>query len=129
MSKIRYEFFDSVCEIAEAQLDGGDLTLSFPEGTNGYLCLGNKKYRLSSPEITLPLALIENGVYTPRLLTSNAEIRLPPIEKRDRLISLPREEGDARKLSLRIARISCRVRELDQKLTELENYVRGTTCL
>ena len=128
MNRISYEFFDSSCEINEAVLEGGDITFSFPEGTHGYFCLGNKKYRLISNELTLPLSLIENGIYTPRLIIPEAELVLPPLEKRDRLITLPEKEGTARKLSLRLARISCRVRELDKKLTDLENYVRGTTC-
>ena len=128
MNRISYEFFDSSCEISEAVLEGGDITFSFPEGTHGYFCLSNKKYRLTSNELTLPLSLIENGIYTPRLIIPEAELVLPPFEKRDRLITLPEKEGTARKLSLRLARISCRVRELDKKLTDLENYVRGTTC-
>lgn len=128
MSRIRYEFFGSAFEISEVTLDGGDITFIFPEGTRGYFCLGSKKYRLSSNELTIPLSLIENGSYTPRLIIPEAELTLPPIEKRDRLVSLPEEEGAARRLSLKLARISQRVRELDKKLSELENYVRGTTC-
>lgn len=128
MSKICYEFIDSRCEITETSFDGGDITFSFPKETSGYLCLGKKKYRLTSGEVKLPISVIEDGLHQPRLIISNAELTLPPLEKHDKLITLPEEEGSAHRLSLRIARISCRVHELDKKLAELENYVRGSTC-
>lgn len=128
MSRIRYEIFGSECEIAEAVTDGGELTLEFPEGTRGYLCIAGKKYRLPTHSLTLPLPLIDNGIHRPRLITSDSEIPLPPIEKRDRLIALPVEENALRSVSLRLARLGRRVDAIDRRLDELEAYVRGATC-
>ena len=128
MSRIRYDIFGAECEIAEARAEGEGLTLEFPKGTRGYFCIGGKKYRLSSPELTIPLSLIDNGLYHPSLITSDAEIKLPPIEKRDRLITLPVDEDAVRSVSLRLARLCRRVDELNKQLDELEAYVRGATC-
>ena len=128
MSRIRYEIFGTECEIADAVTDGGDLTLEFPEGTRGYLYIAGKKYRLPSHSLTLPLPLIDNGIHRPRLITSDSEIPLPPIEKRDRLIALPVEEDAVRSVSLRLARLGRKVDAVSRRLDELEAYVRGATC-
>lgn len=128
MSRISYILLDSSYEIMDMILDGGDVSFYFPDGTEGYLCIGSKKHRLASSEITIPLSSIENGINTSRLITADGEFPLPVFKKDDRLISFPEEENAGRKVSLKLARICCRLREIEKKLSELENFVRGTTC-
>ena len=128
MSKISYEFFDGACEISDAELGGEGLTLCFPEGTEGFVGISGRKHKLYNSEVSLPLSDIENGRHSPTLTVPGAQILLPDIEKRDRLITLPEKTDSVRRLSLRIARLSCRVCELEKQLANLESYVRGTTC-
>ena len=128
MSKICYGFFDSSCEITDTEFDGGDLTVILPKSIEGFLCIGKRKHRIDCGKVTLPLSQIDNGKHTPHLITAEAELILPAFQKDDKLITLPEDEGYGHKLSLRLARICCRVNEIEKKLSELEKFVRGTTC-
>lgn len=128
MSRIKYELFGLRAEISSCELSGSELQLIFPEGTEGFVRIGAHIYKLANAKATLPLCDLDDGILTPHLFVSFGEITLPLMEKAGRLIKImPPSPEDTRETALRALRLERELSDMQKKLDELKDYVRGTT--
>ena len=128
MTKISYEIFGNVGEIAFVKREGGDICFSFIGTEEGYFCISDKKRKINEGCVVFSSSEIQNGTHIPRIITEKGQILLPLLEKQDGNISFPIKDEAQHSLSLKIARLNKRLTELEKRLCEIDSYVHGSTC-
>ncbi len=128
MSKISYEIFGNVGELADFESGGDGITLKFKCTDAKHLSLAGRSYEITDGCVILRARDIPDGVHHPRLISKNAQVTLPPLEVRANRIEFPAPENITHKLSLRIARQNKRIEALEKELCELKKFIHGSTC-
>ncbi len=126
MSRIKYEIFGNVGELAEYERDAGDIIFMFEGVEATHLSVFGHSFEVRGSSVTVPKERITDGVHIPRLLTREGQVLLPLIETDGNKIAFPEKEGACHRLSLRLARLNEKVTSLEKSLSELEGYVKGS---
>ena len=128
MSNIRYELFGSGAALASCDLCGGELTLSFPENTEGFIRIGARIYKLVSSRAEVAVSELDDGVHAPHLFTPSGEYILPGFEKVGKTLKIaPPESMELRKNELMLRRLAENVISLEKQLNDMRDMIRTTT--
>ena len=120
--------YENEAEISSYKSGRGEAAFVFPDNVEGFLCLGSETCRLSGGKCCLKLQAIEDGEYTPRLITQNGTLHLPKIIKEgNTLFPKPYDDDFTRSLSKRERQLERKVKELEETVSRLTKSVYGTT--
>ena len=127
MSKIKFMLYETEVEILESLSDSQNLlSLDFGKELDGFVRIGERAARLSGGKCDFDLRLLENGDYTPELILKNERIPLPLIRKfGSGVICCDCTESYIRSVSQRERELEKRVSALENKLRETEEKVYG----
>ncbi len=128
MSKISYEIFGNTGELSGYSRDGGDITFTFVGAEGTHFSLSGHSYEVTDCRVSIPKEKIKDGIHIPRLHTKKGQVILPLIEFDGNKISFPQSEDISHSLSLRLARLTAKITALEKELSELNSYVRGSSC-
>lgn len=128
MNNIRYELFEDGAAISSCELKYGNLTLSFPSGTDGFVRIGARIYKLYSSKAEIDTSELEDGAYTPRLFTSYREYILPGFEKRGKTLAVSQPTSEEMRLDeLKLKRLDNAVVAIENKISEMQDMIRTST--
>ena len=131
MNILGFEFFQGEVEITELALTGdATLMMKFPDGTHGFVRIGDITSVIREGSCELDLRLLENGVQLPELVMLGEIIQLPPFKKLGRAIELfDCTDAYIRAASQRARRLEGRILELEERLEALSERIYNTTIL
>lgn len=128
MSTIRYEIFGSDAYVVSHDINTSELVLIFPEGTDGFIRIGARIYKLSSSKAEINPSELDDGHHTPHLFTSWGEYRIPGIIKNGKALYLAAPSDDDLRLNaLRTRRLETAVISLEKQLMGLQDKIEKTT--
>lgn len=128
MSVIRYELFGSSAAVVSHDLCGGELTLVFPKGTDGFIRIGARIYKLESSKAELDPSLLDDGLHTPHLFTSLGEYKLNGINKNGKILTLSSSTDDEVRMNiLKTCRLENAVASLEKQILKLQDKIEKTT--
>ena len=108
--------------------EGGNLTLVFNKGYNGFISIGHISARIVGNECSITLRNLDDGVYTPKLVLCDKVINLPSVRKENgSIIPIKPNIDYLSELSIRERRLSERVDRLSTMVEEMYKKVFGTT--
>jgi hypothetical protein len=125
MSRIKYELFGHEAAIRSFNLtESGSLFLTFPDGTEGFVRVGARIYKLTHSVAHIDLAQLDDGEHKPILFVSAGEVRLCGFEKEGRIIRLlsPSAE-ELLKLGLLTKSLEKRLEKLESRTDGLQNRI------
>ncbi len=128
MSTIKYELFGSEACVASHELGTGELLLIFPEGTEGFIRIGARIYKLSASKAKIDPSELDDGPHTPHLFTSLGECYIPGIIKNGKTLTLaPQADEDLRMNVLRTRRLENAISSLEKQLLAIQDKIEKTT--
>ena len=129
MSKIRYELFGKEAEVISfTPSEGQLLDISFTENYEGLLSIDGVVSRVKDGYCQFDIRYIDEGEYTPLLVTKEDIIKLPCIKKNAKSVTLSKCADEyTRGVSLRERRLEERVSELEKQLLCLITRINETT--
>ena len=129
MSKIAIELFDKDAEaVGFEHTEGRLLEIRFNEKLEGLVSIDGIVSRVSEGICLFDTRLIDEGEYSPFLLTEKMSVRLPTIKKTARRVLLSECSDEyVRSASLRERRLAARVSELEKRLEQIMSRLDGTT--
>lgn len=128
MSTIRYELFGSEAFVSSHDLGTGELILVFPDGTEGFIRIGARIYKLKSSKAVVDPSELDDGSHFPHLFTALGEFKIPGIIKSGKSLALsPASDEDFRINSLRTRRLETAVSKLEKQLLALQDKIEKTT--
>ncbi len=125
MSRIKYELFGAEAAICSFNLtDSDSLFLTFPRGTEGFVRVGARIYKLTNSVAHIDLAQLDDGEHRPILFVSSGEIRLCGFEKNCRSVSLlfPTAQ-ELSKLQYLLKNLEKRVEKLENRADGMQNRI------
>ncbi len=128
MSSIKYELFGSSALISSYNLTGESLMLIFPDGTDGFVRIGARIYKLNGSKAQIDVDELDDGPHSPFLFTSSGEYKAMGFTKSGRTITLltPSEE-ELRKSILRVSRLESNLSRLEKHINSLQEKIEKAT--
>ena len=119
-TEISLVLYGGECEISSYRKgEGAELAFVFDESVNGYITIDNLVTTVNAGHGRFDSRLLSRGDYTPRLISDGRIIELPRLRKTDKSIRLqPPDDAYIRSISMR-------ERELEMKVSSLEDIVNG----
>ena len=127
MSKIVIDIFDGEAEIIEQSADGGStLEFVFPSDTDGFVSIDAIASVIKDGRCVIDGGLLDNGKYTPVLITPNSRHPMPPIVKNSEgFFAAECSSEYVRRLSARERALEKRVRALEEKCEKMYKSIYG----
>ena len=129
MSKVKYEIFGKEAEVVSFTPGEGQIfEISFTEDYEGLLSIDGVVSRVTNGYCHFDIRYVEEGEYTPLLVTKEDIIKLPCIKKCAKSVILSGCADEyTRRVSLRERRLEERVTELEKQLSSLTARINDTT--
>ena len=128
MNYIRYELFRGGAAVASCDFSDGNLTLNFPTGTDGFVRIGARIYKLVSAKAEINWTELDDGIHTPHLFTSFDEYALPGFVKQGKSLTLaPLSNNELRYVELCLRRTLDDISSLEKQVGELRNMIQTST--
>lgn len=125
MSRIKYELFGREAAIRSSNLtESGSLFLTFPDGTEGFVRVGARIYKLTHSVAHIDLTQLDDGEHKPILFISSGEIKLCGFEKEGKIIRLlPPSAEELSRLDFLAKSLEKRLKKLESRTDGLQNRI------